>query len=71
MASPLKGKDKYYFEAFKEEGQPIGKSEEINFIQCKHKTIKYENGVLRCQCGAAWGGERLGELEKLLKDRVV
>jgi len=71
MASALKGKDKFYFESFKEEGKSVGKSEEINFIQCKHKNVRFEDGVLRCECGAAWGGSRLGELEKLLKSRVI
>lgn len=67
MASPLKGKDKYFFEYFKQDGNSIGKSEEVKFNKCSHKQAKVENGVLRCPCGAAWAGERLDELVKALR----
>lgn len=69
MASdPIRGKAKYFFEAFKDEsGNPPGQGKEVEFTKCKHTGARYENGELRCTCGASWTGARLGELEKILK----
>jgi hypothetical protein len=38
---------------------------------CKHKSVKFENGELRCKCGASWSGTRLHELEAALKNVMV
>jgi len=39
---------------------------EVNLKRCKHENVKFESGILRCPCGAAWSGPRLDELYRLL-----
>lgn len=41
----------------------------VELIKCCHKQVVYdkEKGELKCPCGVAFAGPRLGELEKLLK----
>lgn len=41
---------------------------EINFTGCTHKDIQFnkEKHELRCKCGVAFTGERLGELYSAL-----
>ena len=36
----------------------------VEFPKCKHKQAGYDRdkGEIRCSCGAAWTGPRLGEL---------
>ena len=68
MDSKLRGKQRYYFEHFKDkEGNPPGKGKKIEMSECKHKSARVIDGVLRCKCGACWTGPRIGEVEKLLK----
>lgn len=67
MASKIKGKDKYYFEAFKEEGKPPGSATDIKFAVCSHKKARIIDDTLVCPCGAFWQGPRIKELEKQLK----
>lgn len=47
----------------------LSESKEIKFESCSHKNIQFnkEKHELRCICGAAFTGERLHELERLLK----
>lgn len=49
------------FEAYSEK-------KEINFEHCTHKDIQFnkEKHELRCKCGVAFTGERLGELYSIL-----
>lgn len=35
--------------------------------RCGHKDVRFENGELRCLCGAAWRGPNLEKLYQLLK----
>lgn len=41
-------------------------TKEIKFDRCKHKNVKFQNGMLVCPCGASWSGPRLQELFDLL-----
>lgn len=42
--------------------------QKIEFTRCSHKQAVYnrEKGELRCPCGVAFSGPRLGELAKAL-----
>lgn len=51
--------EKYEAKAFKQN---------IDFTKCKHKDTELDpmRTHLKCKCGAAWTGSRLGELKLLL-----
>jgi hypothetical protein len=51
-----------------EKFQAFSESKEVVFSQCLHKSTEYdkEKAELRCNCGAAWSGERLNELKQVL-----
>lgn len=34
--------------------------------RCSHKKVYFDNGTLRCPCGAGWQGSNLHELYKAL-----
>jgi hypothetical protein len=66
-------KSKHYFEEFKkdikedhEKFETHLESHEVSTDRCKHKDAKIVDGVLRCTCGAAWGGPEIETLYKLL-----
>lgn len=44
---------------------------EVKFTPCTHKNTKLNDTrtELRCTCGKAWGGTRLGELKQMLDNR--
>lgn len=41
-------------------------SKEISFKKCNHKSLVKTPGMIRCKCGAAWGGPGLDRLYKAL-----
>lgn len=41
---------------------------ELVSAKCSHKRAEYRNGEVRCYCGAAWSGERIHELLKILQN---
>lgn len=48
--------------------QAFTEQKEVSFKQHNHKNVYFDDlrHELRCTCGAAWTGERLHELERLL-----
>lgn len=69
-------KSKYFFEDKKElidkehklyktyqENHPVS----LGYEKCDHKgKVRIENGLLKCKCGASWGGPEIETLYKLL-----
>ena len=43
-------------------------SRELDSKRCKHERAEYKDGEVRCVCGAAWSGERIHELLKVLQN---
>ena len=58
---PINHKENEAYNAFSQ-------STPVEFLDCKHSDIKFnkEKHELRCKCGVAFTGERLGELYTLL-----
>ena len=38
----------------------------VVFNKCTHSKVYFQDGVLKCPCGAGWQGPGLNELYKLL-----
>lgn len=63
-------RSKYFFEEFKDEIKEDHEkfktfldSADISPQRCSHKgKVKIVNGILKCSCGAAWGGSELNIL---------
>jgi hypothetical protein len=71
-------KSKYFFEQFKdqikeehEQFKTHTESTELNNNRCTHKgKVKIVGNILRCQCGASWGGNEIEALYNLLNGKV-
>ena len=59
MASKLKQLD---FSIENKKYKALNEKKEINFGKCSHSEVKFQNDLLVCPCGSAWGGPRLQEL---------
>jgi hypothetical protein len=53
----------------KDKYEALYETKEVKFEKCKHKGVKFQNGMLVCPCGASWSGPRLQELFDLLTKR--
>lgn len=70
---------KYFYKDFKKEAEEEHKKfdafQEVRTIskdKCNHKgKVKMVDGILRCQCGAAWGGPEIATLYKLFNGDII
>jgi hypothetical protein len=68
-------RSKHYFEEFKEDIKEEHEKynthveiKDIDIQRCNHKgKVRYEGGMVKCICGAAWSGPQIDTLIELLK----